>query len=295
MEFEGVYPAIITPLNTENKFKEKEFRKVVEFNINSGANGFWVSGGTGESIYISPNEIKNVIKSAVDQSQDRAKIIAHVGSITTKESQILAESAANSGAHAICAVPPFFYEPNLQTIIKHYKAISEASGNLPFFVYNLPQSTGTEITPLMMSEIKSEIPNTAGLKHSGPKFTDMKGFINLNLSCFIGNANLMLPALTLGASGCIDGPLNAAPELWANIWNAFKKNNLPEAMEAQEKAIKFSNVIRDFDMHSSIKEIISYRLKIDCGSPVLPLPQLTKSEKSELISEVKQMNIIDIS
>ena len=45
MEFEGVYPAIITPLDKKNKFKEDIFRKIVEFNINSGAHGFWVSGG----------------------------------------------------------------------------------------------------------------------------------------------------------------------------------------------------------------------------------------------------------
>ena len=295
MEFEGVYPAIITPLDKKNKFKEDIFRKIVEFNINSGAHGFWVSGGTGESVYVDHNEIKQVIKSSVDQSQNRAKIIAHVGSLTTYNSQLLAESAANSGAHAICAVPPFFYKPDIKTIIKNYKAISDAAGNLPFFVYNLPQSTGTEITPLMMKEIIDAIPNISGLKHSGPAFTDLKGFINLNISCFIGNANLMLPALTLGASGCIDGPLNAAPELWSNIWETFKKNKLEESMIAQEKAIKFSNIIRDFDMHASIKEIISQRLNIDCGNPIPPLPQLNENEKAKLISDVKKLNILDFN
>ena len=181
MEFEGVYPAIITPLDNKNKFNEEAFRKIVEFNINSGAHGFWVSGGTGESVYVDQSEIKKVIKSSVDQSENRAKIIAHVGAITTHKAQVLAESAANSGAHAICAVPPFFYKPNIDTIINHYKAISEAAGNIPFFVYNLPQSTGTEITPQIMKEIMTAIPNTAGLKHSGPAFTDLKGFIDLNI------------------------------------------------------------------------------------------------------------------
>ena len=80
------------------------------------------------------------------------------------------------------------------------------------------------ITKQIMKEIKNAIPNTAGLKHSGPAFTDLKGFVDLNISCFIGNANLMPPALTLGASGCIDGPLNAAPELWSDIWKTFKNN-----------------------------------------------------------------------
>ena len=290
MEFEGVYPAIITPLDKTNSFKEEEFRKVVEFNIQAGVHGFWVSGGTGESVYVKPEDIKKVIKSAVDQSNDRAKIIAHVGALTTKLSQDLAYSAADSGAHAICAVPPFFYGPSIETIINHYKAISDASGNLPFFVYNLPQSTGTEIIPETMRRINSEIPNVAGLKHSGPKFTDLRGFVKLGLSCFIGNAALMLPALTLGASGCIDGPLNAAPELWVKIWDLFNNKDFDQSIKSQEEATQFSNIIRDFGMHATIKEIISYRLDIDCGSPIPPLPNLSKNEKTKLITDIKKLN-----
>ena len=290
MEFEGVYPAIITPLDKTNSFKEEEFRKVVEFNIQAGVHGFWVSGGTGESVYVKPEDIKKVIKSAVDQSNDRAKIIAHVGALTTKLSQDLAYSAADSGAHAICAVPPFFYGPSIETIINHYKAISDASGNLPFFVYNLPQSTGTEIIPETMRIINSEIPNVAGLKHSGPKVTDLRGFVKLGLSCFIGNAALMLPALTLGASGCIDGPLNAAPELWVKIWDLFNNKDFDQSIQAQEEATQFSNIIRDFGMHATIKEIISYRLDIDCGSPIPPLPNLSKNEKTKLITDIKKLN-----
>ena len=141
-----------------------------------------------------------------------------------------------------------------------------------------------------MEIIKSEIPNVAGLKHSGPKFTDLRGFVKLGLSCFIGNAALMLPALTLGASGCIDGPLNAAPELWVKIWDLFNNKNFDKSINAQEEATQFSNIIRDFGMHATIKEIISYRLNIDCGSPIPPLPHLSKTEKTKLITDIKKLN-----
>ena len=48
-------------------------------------------------------------------------------------------------------------------------------------------------------------------------------------------------------------------------------------------------------MHASIKEIISQRLNIDCGNPVLPLPQLNNDEKSKLITDVKKLNLIDFN
>ena len=61
------------------------------------------------------------------------------------------------------------------------------------------------------------------------------------------------------------------------------------------KTMNLTNIIRDFDMHASIKEIISKRLNINCGNPILPLPQLNNDEKSKLITDVKKLNLIDFN
>ena len=45
-DFEGVYPALITPMGADGKLNEKAFRQVIEFNIKAGVHGFWVAGGT---------------------------------------------------------------------------------------------------------------------------------------------------------------------------------------------------------------------------------------------------------
>ena len=47
-EFEGILPAIATPMGTDGRFNEAAFREVMEFNIQAGVHGFWVAGGTGE-------------------------------------------------------------------------------------------------------------------------------------------------------------------------------------------------------------------------------------------------------
>ena len=49
-EFFGVYPALITPLDSDGKLNESAMRKVIEFNISAGVHGFWVAGGAGESV-----------------------------------------------------------------------------------------------------------------------------------------------------------------------------------------------------------------------------------------------------
>ena len=152
-EFKGVYPALITPMNSDGKLNESALRKVIEFNINAGIHGFWVAGRTGESVLLDDEENRRIAQIVSEESKGRIKNIMHVGTPTTARSAKLAEHAAKSGVEAICCVPPFFYPQSDDAIVEHYRVVASAA-DLPFFVYNLPQSTQVEITPDLMQKIK---------------------------------------------------------------------------------------------------------------------------------------------
>ena len=111
-EFKGVYPALITPMDSDGKLNESALRKVIEFNINAGVHGFWVAGGTGESVLLDDEENRRIAQIVSEESKGRIKNIMHVGTPTTARSAKLAEHAAKSGIDAICCVPPFFYGQN---------------------------------------------------------------------------------------------------------------------------------------------------------------------------------------
>ncbi len=208
--FHGVYPAIITPMTAEGDLNEAAFREVMEFNIQAGVHGFWVAGGTGESVLLDDEENMRIAEIAADQSRGRIENIMHVGAATTARAVKLAEHAAKAGVESICCVPPFFYRQSDEAIVEHYRAVG-AAADLPLFVYNLPQSTGVEVTPELMRKIQDGVPQLKGLKHSAVTFTNVRAFAKMGLHCLIGNSMLMLPALTIGATGCVDGPPNMAP------------------------------------------------------------------------------------
>ena len=102
---------------------------------------------------------------------------------------------------------------------------------------------------------------------------------------------LMVPALTLGAVGCIDGPPCAAPELWVAIWKAWKASDVNSAIAAQEKASKFTEMMREAGVHSGTKAVLSLRLGIDCGSGRLPNPPLEGPRRDEVLSRVSGLGI----
>ena len=288
--YEGIFPAIATPMSSDGTLNETAFREVMEFNIQAGVGGFWVAGGNGESVLLSDEENMRIAEIASDQNRGRINNIMHVGAPTTERAVNLAEHAAKTGAEAICCVPPFFYRQTDEAIVEHYKAVA-ASADLPFYVYNLPQSTGVEITVELMQKIQDGVPQLAGLKHSSINFANVREWVKMDLKCFIGSSMLMVPALSIGAVGCIDGPPCAAPELWVNIWKSWQAGNINEAMNAQKKASSFTEIMREAGVHSGTKAVLTERLGIDCGSGRLPNPPLEGKRRENILQRVADLGI----
>ncbi|MEE2617971.1 MAG: dihydrodipicolinate synthase family protein, partial [Candidatus Poribacteria bacterium] len=215
-----------------------------------------------------------------DQSQGRVKNIMHVGAPTTARSAKMAEHAAKVGVEAICCVPPFFYRRSDDEIVEHYRIVA-AAADLPLFLYNLPSATGVEITLDLARKIQEKVPQLKGLKHSSSAFGSVRAFAKMGLNCLIGNCQLMLPALTLGASGCVDGPPNMVPKYFVEIWHAYRANDLKRAELAQDKA---SEVVQQIfacggGFHALAKVVLGQRLGIDCGDPRQPAFPLTSKQK----------------
>jgi 4-hydroxy-tetrahydrodipicolinate synthase len=231
-----------------------------------------------------------IARAAADQNRGRIKNIMHVGAPTTLRAARMAENAAAAGVEAICCVPPFFYRQSDDSIVEHYRTVG-AAADVPLFLYNLPQSTGVEITPELMAKIQEGVPQLKGLKHSSVNFTNVYSWVDMGLDCLIGSSALMLPALTIGASGCVDGPPNIAPELWVEIWRAYRSGDLARAEEAQRRATRLTMVVREFGMHAVIKALLSYRLGIDVGDPRLPTKPLTSEQRDQVIATAEAIGI----
>jgi dihydrodipicolinate synthase/N-acetylneuraminate lyase len=200
----------------------------------------------------------------------------------------MAEHAAKAGVEAICCVPPFFYRQSDEAIVEHYRVVG-AAADLPLFVYNLPGSTGVEITPEMMAKIQEKVPQLEGLKHSAMNQMFVREFVQMGLSCFIGNARLMLPALAMGAVGLIDWGPNLVPEIWVELWNAFQEGDWSRALAAQDKGIEVTKLSELGSFHQILKAGLSERLGVELGAPRapgLPLPPENRKEVKKRLTKM---------
>ena len=156
-QFQGVVPAIISPKNEDGTLNEEAFRATMEFNIQAGVHGFWVAGGTGESVLLDDEENQRIAEISADQNAGRTQVIMHVGANTTARAEKLAAHAAQAGVEAICAVPPFFYQGDDDGVVEYYRAVG-AAADRPLFIYNLPGCTGLDVSPTLMQRLVEEVP-----------------------------------------------------------------------------------------------------------------------------------------
>ena len=292
--FEGIVPAIITPMTDDGQVDEEAFRVVMEDNIQAGVHGFWTAGGTGESVLLTDDENRRIARAAADQNQGRTNVIMHVGAQTTARAALNAEHAASAGVEAICAVPPFFVHPGDEGVADYYKTVA-AAADLPLFAYNLPQSTGVELTPDLMKRLQDNVPQLTGLKHSGYDMNNVYLFAKMGLRVFTGMGRLMLPGLTVGAAGCVDGPPCLAPELWVAIWDAYKARDLDRAEEAQARASEVEDMVIDLGYLGALKAAVGERLGIATGEPRPPTPSATPEQEALAREAVHRLGIAKVA
>ena len=102
----------------------------------------------------------------------------------------------------------------------------------------------------------------------------------------------MLPALTMGAVGCVDGPPIMAPEVWTAIWDAYQKGDLESAEKAQSRARDIVALAVEFGRFFAIlKVVLSHRLGVDCGLPRPPALGLTDDQRRHVISRAEELGL----
>jgi N-acetylneuraminate lyase len=225
-EFKGMFPAPPTPVTEDGRVHEKALRALLDDNIAHGANGFWMAGTTGEGPILTEDQRDAVARISGEVCKGRVPVIMHVGAISTASAVRAARTARSAGCAAVCCLPPFFFPSTERSRIEHYKAVADAAGDLPFFVYNVPQLTQVETVPALMEKFARAIPTLKGLKHSAPNFADIRVFADMGLLCFSGNGAFPLPALTMGAVGTIDAPLSLAPWHYAELFSAWEAGDI---------------------------------------------------------------------
>ncbi len=284
----GVYSALFTPYDRDGKINSDMIGRLVDFHLNSGLAGFYVTGSSGEGLLLTEDERKKVIKAVIDSNHGRGRVIVHVGHVSTECAVTLARFAEQCGADMISSVGPVYYAQSFEGTCRHYRAIAEATG-LPFLVYAL----GTEIVPERDRRL-FDIRHCAGLKYTGANFFSVQQLArrtDRTLALFSGFDEMSVAALSFGFHGSIGTSQNFAPKHFVEIYDHYMKGHIHKAAEKQAEINKVIALMASHENRSYQKAIMRY-IGYDCGYFRLPYAPLSEQEYRKFASELDRLGIL---
>lgn len=293
MKFQGIWPALVTPLTEDERINVPVTRRLVDWLIDCGASGFYVCGGTGEGILLSLETRQTMAETVLEQVSGRVPVIVHVGAAATADALLLARHAGQVGADAVAAIPPFYYHIGFQAIKEHYELIAGAS-SLPLYLYYIPGATGVNVTAAQMWEL-CQIPNVRGFKYTSFDLYLLEQILALSdgmLNVFCGPDQLFAPMLTVGVDGAIGSTYNVLTRHYVRIYDSFHAGDIDEARRLQAVANRVIDVWTAYDL-PAIKEMLRM-LGFDCGHCRRPFRRLNATEIERLCVDLARVGFFEL-
>ncbi len=288
-KFKGIIPAFYACYDEDGQVSEKRTKDFSRYLAEKKVKGLYVGGSSGECIYQNLEERKLTLKYVKEELKDELTLIAHVGAPSTRDSIELAKYAEELGYDGLSSIPPIYFKLPEDAIYKYWMDIIDST-DLPFFVYNIPQTTGYNLSQDLFKKLL-ENKKVAGLKNSSMPVLDIERFKRIggdDIVVFNGSDEQYIAGRLIGADAGIGGTYGVMPELFIKLEELVLGGDFSRARELQAEV---TDIIMDLcslngSMYSTIKEILKLR-GMDLGgvrSPFINIPE-SDLKKAELIEE----------
>ena len=290
--FKGCGTAIITPFTKDNQVDYDAFKKMLEFQVENGADCIIVCGPTGEASTMTTDEKKKTIEFALKTINKRIPVIAGTGSNCTESAIEMTKYCESIGVDGALVVTPYYNKTTQAGLIAHYTAIANAT-KLPIVLYNVPGRTGVNIQPKTCLEL-SKIENIVAIKEASGNLSQIAEIANLcrdDLNIYSGNDDQIIPILSLGGLGVISVLSNIMPKYTHQMTEEFFNQNTQAATKMQVDSIPLIKAL--------FCEVNPIPVKAACnlmdlggGSPRLPLVPMSETNLEVLKAEMEKMNLL---
>jgi 4-hydroxy-tetrahydrodipicolinate synthase len=235
----GSIVALITPFKEDGSVDYAALRKLIDWHIEQGTDCIGAVGTTGESPTVSVEEHCEIIRVSVEQADKRVPIMAGCGANSTREAVNLAKFAKSVGADCQLQVVPYYNKPTQEGQYQHFKAIAEATGDLPLVLYNVP---GRSVADLHHDTVLrlAQVPGIVGIKEATGNIERAQWLIKdapKGFAIYSGDDPTAVALMLCGGQGNVSVTANVAPKLMHELCVAAMAGDTRRAMEIQNQLL----------------------------------------------------------
>ncbi len=289
-KFKGIIPAFYACYDDAGDISEERTKQLANYFVEKGVKGLYVGGSSGECIYQTLEERKRTLTYVAEAVQGKLTLIAHVGAPSTRDSIILAKHAAALRYDALSAIPPIYYHLPEHSIYRYWTDIIDST-KLPFIIYNIPQTTGYNLSLDLFNKL-TQNDKVIGVKNSSMPVMDIERFKAAGGEKFIvfnGPDEQFVSGRLIGADAGIGGTYGAMPELYIQAQKYITEARFQDARAIQHAIndiiVKLTS--QKANMYAVIKAVLCLN-GMDVGSVRAPFEPVQEEDMKE-VQEIKEM------
>ena len=231
VNFGSVLTAMITPFNQDGSVNYEEVEKLSIWLTKNGTDSLVVCGTTGESPSLTWEEEYQLFQVVQKAVAGKAQVLAGTGSNSTSEAITATQKAALLGLDGSLQVVPYYNKPPQSGLYQHFKAIAEATPELPIMIYNIPGRTGKNLEPETVARL-AEIPNIVAIKEASGNLDQASRIRQLTapeFKIYSGDDSLTLPLMAIGGSGVVSVASHLVGKQLQEMIDAFEAGKVQRA------------------------------------------------------------------
>ena len=217
--FRGLGIALVTPFTSDGQVDYKSLKRLVEYQIDNGADFLCILATTGETPCLTQDEKDKITQLVKDVNHGRLPILKGCGGNNTAAVVEELRTADWSGIDGILSVCPYYNKPSQEGLYQHFKAIAEASP-LPVVLYNVPGRTGINLKPETTVRLDNDCENIVAVKEASGSLEQVDEIIKNKPQRFdvlSGDDALTFSMVASGAAGVISVIGNALPKEFSRM------------------------------------------------------------------------------
>lgn len=217
--FKGLGIALITPFQTDGSVDFAALKRLVEYQLQHGADFLCILATTGETPCLTKEEKQEIKNTVVETNKGRVPILMGCGGNNTAAVVEEIKTTDWKGINGILSVCPYYNKPSQEGLYQHFKTIASASP-LPIVLYNVPGRTGINLQATTTLRLANDCENIIGIKEAAGSLEQVDEIIKGKPDRFdviSGDDALTFSMVASGAAGVISVIGNALPKEFSRM------------------------------------------------------------------------------
>ena len=289
--FKGLGIALITPFKEDGSVDYDALIRLVDYQLNNGADFFCILATTGETPTLTREEKQKIKDLVVDYVQARVPILIGCGGNNTAAVVEELQTADFKGIDGILSVCPYYNKPSQEGLYQHFKAIAAAT-QLPVVLYNVPGRTGVNLQAATTVRLARDCQNIVAIKEASGNLEQVDEIIKnkpADFDVISGDDSLTFPMVSCGAVGVISVIGNALPKEFSRMIRLQMRGEYDPARTIHHRFTDLFSLLCVDGNPAGVKAMLSEMGFIQnvLRLPLVPMRINNMQRMSEILKELK--------